>query len=88
MSDGFNCPNCGVNLLVCEGSKMMPPARGKAPTADKGQIGDLLSMCYDENLDDWESEFIGKMRANFEKYGDTMYISEKQMDKLKVIAAR
>jgi hypothetical protein len=47
---------------------------------------ELLSAAEDEAKNEWEMDFVGDMRDKYTDYGDTMFLSEKQLALLRRIA--
>lgn len=51
---------------------------------EKGVV--MIEACFSavggEELDGWESNFVSDMHARFEEWGEDMFISPKQLEKL------
>lgn len=48
----------------------------------------LLGMIFDDDLTDWERTFIDSTRERLEQYGQRIRMTDKQMDRLRSIAAK
>ena len=72
------CPECGHTWETAIAS-----ASVKA-----GEIGRLLDLIVDSELNDYESGFISSLRPRFAQYGDNTHMSVKQMAILRKIAAK
>lgn len=66
------CPSCGFE----------PPAQ----TSEN--VGELLDIVVDEDLNEWERGFIAQIRERWEKYYDNIRMSDKQMVTLRKIASK
>ena len=49
-------------------------------------FSDLLSNAEDGASSDWEHDFIASMQARYERWGDSMFISPKQLAQLEKLA--
>ena len=47
---------------------------------------DLLSLAESQAKTDWEMEFVSDLNDKYEKYGDGMFLSQKQRETLEKIA--
>lgn len=57
--------------------------------ANGNDVGGLLEQIHDEDLETgFEVRFVRETRERFEKYGDRIRMSEKQMTVLRRIAAK
>ena len=79
------CPHCHksieVRLTAASPSKEMPDNA-------KVDVGALLeSIVDDSTLNDWEQKFVADLRERYEKYGDRIRMSEKQIASLRKIVA-
>lgn len=51
-----------------------------------GSFEDLLSEAEDNASTGWEQQFVADMKSKYAEYGDDMFVSEAQLDKLRQIA--
>ena len=82
----MNCPHCNkpISIQVVGGK-----GASSSPKADSSDVGELLAQIYDDELEiDFERNFVTDLRARFEKYGEKLMMSEKQMNVLRKIAAK
>jgi hypothetical protein len=78
------CPKCKCVLEVR--LTAAPPMQSQSREAD-GEIGALLSQIDDAALNDWEADFIGKLRERYAQYGERVLLSDKQRGILDKIAS-
>ena len=80
------CPKCGcqieIKLALTSVTKSDAP-----PAGFSGDIGNLLADAEAQSLNQWEADFIGKLRERYDKYGDRVLLSDKQRGILEKIAA-
>lgn len=53
---------------------------------DVSDFEDLLSLAESQAKTDWEMEFVSDLYGKYEKYGDGMFLSDKQRETLEKIA--
>ena len=86
----MKCPACHAELDVRLIKAPPQPAdqvkRGTNGSTDTSSISYLLESANARELNEWESEFIGSLQERFNKYGDRIKMSEKQMETLTKIA--
>lgn len=92
----FSCPKCGVGLDVrVAGASGGPSRRPSGPPSEKltgasvaREIESLLANIEDVLLTgDFEPGFVADMRQRIEKYGDKIFVSDRQMGRLRQIAS-
>lgn len=83
---GFSCPRCGTAFELRINTQPTTQAK-QATSVPTGDVGDLLALAESFNLNDWERGFVTDMRERFDKYGDRIKVSDKQMATLRKIAA-
>lgn len=49
-------------------------------------MDELLGVAETQARGEWEMDFVGDMRYKYTDYGDTMFLSEKQLNLLRRIA--
>ena len=82
------CPHCKkpLDIRLTVGGTPTPSEKA-AVDADTTDVGDLLESIVDSALNDWEKKFVADLRGRYEKYGDKIKMSEKQLSTLRKIAA-
>ena len=55
---------------------------------DSADFEQLLSDAESQASTEWEQEFVGDLNAKYEKYGDGMYLTEKQREHLERIVEK
>lgn len=94
----MKCPHCNQEVAIQLVSIAAPSRergmsaqpREERKTADSTEIERLLGMIFDDdpNLTTWEQGYVMDLRMRFQKYGDKLFMSDKQMDRLRSIAAK
>ncbi len=86
----MNCPHCDKVILVRltkDDGKANPESR--VTSEGMGDVGELIAQIHDDELEsDFEIDFMKSLRERFEKWGDRIMMSEKQMICLRKIAAK
>jgi hypothetical protein len=75
------CPKCNCQLEV-----KLTFASGPKSATPSSDIGALLAEAELRDLNQWESDFIGKLRERYDQYGDRVMLTDKQREKLEKIA--
>jgi hypothetical protein len=85
----IRCPNCKaeieVRAVAANTTRAVIPPTPKPNVSD---VGDLLASINPDALNDYEREFIETTRERYEKYGDEIRMSPKQMNVLRGIAGK
>lgn len=79
------CPKCGCQLEVSLKFASGPKSAAKGPSS--GPVGQLLEECEAQSLNQWEADFVGKLRERYDQYGERTLLSEKQRGILDKIIA-
>jgi hypothetical protein len=86
----LNCPHCGKAVaLVVAGSDAKSASRSASPSVEgcASEVFDLLQQIDPEgDYTDFERTFINETTDRYEKWGDRIRMSEKQMNVLRKIA--
>ena len=92
----MNCPHCNLSIVVRVFKQEGAPPEAKAATGGRPSqsspdevlefIGMLESIVANEiDLNDWETQFVESLRNKHNKYGDKLFVSPAQYERLRKI---
>ena len=79
------CPKCGCQLDI-KITYAAGPKSDNPPSKGLSRVAEWLEEAEDRTLDAWQSEFVGSLRERYDKYGDRVKLSDKQLEILQRIA--
>ena len=81
----MNCPHCGKVVIARLEKDSNVGTSQPAVNVDPSDLGDLLALATSLPLSEWEQQFVSDQKERFEKYGERIRVSEKQMATLRKI---
>ena len=84
----IQCPNCSaqIELRAVSANTSHVTTPKKVPGSET-EVGIMLQSIDRQNLNPFETSFVNGTLERYEKYGDRIKMSDKQMDTLRKIAA-
>lgn len=80
------CPHCSKSFEVEIRFTKAPAMQSERVLKDRNDIGEMLSVIDEDELDDMAAKFVTETRERFEQYGARTRMSEKQLRWLERIA--
>ena len=87
----MRCPHCSKEVLLVKddgkhGNATPPAERSPNAKLEAGELDALLDACRTAETTPWEDQFLIDFNVKFDKYGDKMFVTEKQLKTLRKIA--